>query len=109
MKKVQAAGRKVWVVVKRPFRLSAGVSLSAESEDLLVLLPLYEASSFVQYRSRMSGEWKQLPWEPGTYVIIPWGCAVRVAPAGAVYGLTVIYTWRAKPSDRAESSGDEAE
>lgn len=88
--------------MKSPFRLSAGVDLSAESEDLLVLLPLYEVASCVQYRSRESGEWIYLPWEPGMYVTIPWGCAVRVAPAGAVYGLSVIYTWRPKPSDGAE-------
>ncbi|KAI8648158.1 hypothetical protein NCS56_01548000 [Fusarium sp. Ph1] len=98
-KRVKAAGQYVCVDVKHPFRLSVGANLSAQPGQLLVLLPLYEEAFCVQYRSPKSGEWRELPWEPGTYVSITGGSAVRVTSGGAVYGLSILFIWRATPSN----------
>ncbi|RTE68644.1 hypothetical protein BHE90_016979 [Fusarium euwallaceae] len=96
---VQAPGRLVYTHVKVPFRLSEGVGISAQPNDLPVFLPLYDTSSSVQYKSRVSGEWSGLRWEPGTFVRIPWGSAVRVTAEGAAFCLMVVFAWGATPSD----------
>lgn len=90
------------VHVKIPFRLSEGVNISAQPDDLPVLLPMYDTSSSVQY------QWSRLRWEPGTFVRIPWGSAVRVTAEGAAFGLILVFAWEQHRAFIQQPSRDKA-
>ncbi|KAI8710633.1 hypothetical protein NCS52_01544000 [Fusarium sp. LHS14.1] len=75
---------------KFPFRLLSGKDVFVESGSLWVLIPLSYSSTCVKYKTRASREWNHLRWEPGTYILVPWGNKLRVeAPGMSVSGLMV--------------------
>ncbi|RSL89944.1 hypothetical protein CDV31_015783 [Fusarium ambrosium] len=92
---LQAQGKELIINEKRPFQFLNNGGVSIPPDTLIVLIPLPDYGTGVKFKARNSRIWHVLPWEPGTYIRVPWGCEVQVEAPGSAFGLMVEMTWAA--------------